>query len=458
MRDLPIIHVEDRYLMGNQPYTVAADPEASMTYRAELAARKAARARTGPRRVTAAPARAASPAPTRRERAARAAAELDRIGPARGLASVRLASEDDPRAGFRSVVEFMGAVRRACQPGAAVGDPRLLPLYARGDGELRGADWLSPSKGATAPTGFMERGGTVGEGYLIPDFWRSEILDIIYAADDIAGRVFSEPTGRSEVRAPIAASTPWETIGVQCQWKREGEALIATPPKTRQALMELLPLYCFITAPEGLVADSPRLASRIQGAVGPAFQWTLSESFMHDSGAARPHGWLRAPALVEVAKESGQSADTIVSANVLNMFSRRLLTPAAEWVWLTSSTALPQLFDLQSANGNALFRQGSGAAYAPAGAMLGIPVETSEHCPVLGDAGDLQLANLGGYYAPRHDRGVLAASSVHVYFDYFLEAFRFMIMTQGAPLLSAPVAPAHGSDTRSHFISLGERA
>jgi HK97 family phage major capsid protein len=213
-----------------------------------------------------------------------------------------------------------------------------------------------------------------------------------------------------------------------------------------------------VTATEELASDAVRFGARIQRAVALAFQWTLSEAFMHANGVARPQGWLSAPAAIEVAKESGQTADTIVAANVLKMHARRLLTPGAQWEWLTTSTAIPALLDLQTATGNPLFKQGDGREGEPEGAMLGLPVRVTEHCPVLGDAGDLQLVSLPNYYAPRRQDGIESESSIHVYFDYVLQAYRFMVRTNGQPILSAPVAPARGTDTLSHFISLGARA
>ncbi len=394
-----------------------------------------------------------------RARAALARAVANAPPPGRQLAQVHDLSEDDPARGFASLPEFLGAVRRACLPTCAVPDRRLTALYDRGDGPLFGDGWVATSGYQAAPVGFMSGGsGTAGEGYLIPPLYREEIMQVVYGEGDLAGLVRDEVVGNSEVRAPTTEAAPWGTEGLQIGWSGDGSLLAASKPQTRGLLLELLPCYCFVTATEELGSDAPRFAARIKRSVALAFQWTLSESFMHDAGVDRPMGWLNSPAAVEVPKEAAQTAGTIVSANILKMHARRLITPAAQYTWLASSTAIPQLADLQTATGNALFRQGAGRPGDPEGSMLGIPVMASDHCPELGDSGDIQLVALKTYYAPRRDAGMQADTSIHVFFDYSIGAYRFMIQTNGQPLLSAPVTPAHGTDTVSHFIALAERA
>ena len=63
----------------------------------------------------------------------------------------------------------------------------------------------------------------------------------------------------------------------------------------------------------------------------------------------------------------------------------------------------------------------------------------------------------GGYYSSVKSGGIKFAASMHLYFDYDIEAFRWTFRMGGQPYLSAPVSQAKGSQTLSHFITLAER-
>ena len=53
--------------------------------------------------------------------------------------------------------------------------------------------------------------------------------------------------------------------------------------------------------------------------------------------------------------------------------------------------------------------------------------------------------------------GVKFAASIHLFFDFAVNAYRWMFRIGGQPILSAPVSPAKGSDTESHFVTLATR-
>jgi len=47
---------------------------------------------------------------------------------------------------------------------------------------------------------------------------------------------------------------------------------------------------------------------------------------------------------------------------------------------------------------------------------------------------------------------------MHVYFDQSLKTFRWRLRLDGKTILSKPVTPPKGSLTKSHFVTLAERA
>jgi HK97 family phage major capsid protein len=92
------------------------------------------------------------------------------------------------------------------------------------------------------------------------------------------------------------------------------------------------------------------------------------------------------------------------------------------------------------------------------GRLLGYPIMFTEHAQSLGTPGDITCMNLAGYYsATKAQGGVDFASSIHLYFDQGLTAFRWTFRLTGQPYLSQPVAPANGSNTKSHFVAMAAR-
>lgn len=175
---------------------------------------------------------------------------------------------------------------------------------------------------------------------------------------------------------------------------------------------------------------------------------------MWGNGVGKPLGWMSSPALVTVAKEGSQAADTITAPNVGKMYARAI--DPANCVWLANPDTLPQLMVLESTAGQPLWQPNF--SVAPGGTLLGRPIYWSDHADTVGDVGDLQFVNPNGYEAFRKQNGVSFAESIHLFFDYNVRAFRWIFRIGGQPVLSAPVTPDKSAATRSHFVALAARA
>ena len=216
-------------------------------------------------------------------------------------------------------------------------------------------------------------------------------------------------------------------------------------------------LYAFVLATEELLEDAPRLSARLTRKAGQAIAWKKNDAMVYGTGAGQPLGWFNAPALVSIAKESGQSADTLDDQNIIKMYARLLVVPGDQPFWLANRDTVPQLMTLQIGD-KPMWVGTNGLVDAPNGILMGYPLRLSEHGRTLGDKGDIQLISPKGYYALRRTSGPQFAQSMHLYFDYAIEAFRWTFRFGGQPHLSAPVSPANGANTRSHFVTLDERA
>ncbi|ETX26475.1 phage major capsid protein [Roseivivax isoporae] len=140
------------------------------------------------------------------------------------------------------------------------------------------------------------------------------------------------------------------------------------------------------------------------------------------------------------------------------MYSRLMMIPGDRPFWMTNQDTLPQLMTMTIGDKPIWTPPSGDLSGAPGGFLLGRPVRFSEFAQTLGDKGDLQLISPRGYYGARRASGVKFASSIHLYFDYATEAFRWTFRYGGQPHLSKPVAPKNGNATKSHFVTLAERA
>jgi len=336
--------------------------------------------------------------------------------------------------GFKGIDEFAVAVRNATRAGGGYRDDRLM----------------------AAPTNVHQGGAASGEGFEVPVQFRNEIFQVVTAMDEFGPLVDEEPTSAREVKVNADESTPWGATGVQARWRNEASQMTPSKLATTQRSVPVHDLYALVLATEELLEDAPRLAARITQKAGEAIAWKKNDAMVYGTGVGQPMGWMTSTALVTVAKESGQAADTITSANVIKMFSRLLNVPGSAPFWLANSDCLPQLMTM-TVGDKPIWMPPNGLQDAPGGFLLGRPIKLTEHAKTVGDLGDLQLVSPKGYYALRREAGPKFAQSMHLYFDYAIEAFRWTFRFGGQPHLSAPVTPANGSNTKSHFVALAAR-
>lgn len=368
----------------------------------------------------------------REERRREAERLVDPIADA-NMRRVDEAAGRDGRAGFRDLADFGRAVLQASRPGGMI-DERL--------------------RFGAAPTGFHQETGTA-EGYMVPPEFRQEIWRLVYNNEDLLGMVKPEPTQSNAVELLADETTPWGSTGILAYWRAEGSQMTTSKLGTKLRQVRLFELYAFVTASDELLQDAPRLNNRLTVGAAQAIRWKCSEAIMNGTGSGQAQGWMTSPALLTQAAEGGQAAGTIVPANVAKMYARCL--QPGQGIWFVNQDTLPQLFTMTLGNYPIYMPPQSGFQNAPGGMLLGRPIHISEHCKSIGTSGDIQFVNLDGYYATTRDAGPQFASSIHLYFDYGLDAFRWTFRFGGEPFLSAPMSPANGSNTKSHFVALAAR-
>jgi HK97 family phage major capsid protein len=344
----------------------------------------------------------------------------------------------DPMRGYRNLGELALAVHAASRPIGAVVDRRLI------DGGLMQGPIVA------APTDYHQETGSA-EGAMVPPAMSQAIWQLVFN-DPLLDLLTVEPTGSNQVDIIGDETTPWGATGIQAKWRAEASQMTPSKLDTKTKSVRLHELYAFVLATEELLEDAPRLADRLAVKAPAAIRWKLVEAFMFGTGAGQPLGWAQGNYAGKVTVNRTAGNDVQV-ADIGNMFKRLLVADGPDRsFWVGNRSILTKLISMSVAN-QPVWLAPSGLMGAPGGTLLGRPLFWSEHAEALGTQGDLQLVNPEGYYATQRGPARFA-TSIHLYFDYAIQAFRWMFRFGGQPLLSAAVAAAKGADTKSHFVIL----
>ncbi len=250
--------------------------------------------------------------------------------------------------GFRTIAEFGQAVRLAnpAAGGNFVMDPRLA-----------------------APTGQIGTNGDDAGAWLLPAEHRDEIVSLIYDTSDdpVFDLIAADPTASNRVTGLGSKVTPWGTTGVQAAWRVEGNQMLTSRTALEPWAVQLNELYAFVLADEDTLQDAPRLQTLLTTELAAAIRWKAADGYMRGDGVEKLQGWMGSTALVTIAKETNQTADTINTANVAKMYARMINPQQA--VWLANSDVLPQLMFLKDDAGNAIWLPNF--QLAPGGMLLG---------------------------------------------------------------------------------------
>jgi len=245
--------------------------------------------------------------------------------------------------------------------------------------------------------------------------------------------------------------------GVRGYWVAEAGALTSSEPTFAQVELTLKKLACLFYSTEELLMDQTALAGLVERVVPQELTFMLENSILEGSGSGQPLGISNSAAVVTQAKKGSQAATTIVTDNVINMWSRLWGPSRANAVWLINQDAEPQLTALADSNGNAIYLPPGGLSDTPFSRLYNRPVLMSEYCATLGTVGDIQLLDLSQYFLIDKG-GVRADSSMSVRFLYDERAFRWMYRVDGQPSWNSALTPLNGSNTLSPFVNLATRS
>lgn len=372
---------------------------------------------------------------------------------------------------FGGLGEFLMSVKRA-----ALGDmdQRLLPLRSHnaadeGGFSLNGALGDAFVGGLTKSafrkqTGLHEGLGATG-GFMVGTDQGGSLMERVYNVGDILRRV--DMTGVSANSNGMAFWGVNETArangsrrgGIRAYWAAEGGTKTPSQPAYRKLELRLHKVIGLVYATDELLMDASALESWILSNLPEELRFVTEDSILNGTGVGMPQGIRASGALVTQAAEPAQAADTVVSQNIMNMWSRLWAPSRRTAVWLINQDVEPQLYQLNlgvGTGGVALYQPPGGLSQAPYSTIMGRPVVPSEYSQTVGDEGDLMLLDFSEYQMIEKG-GIQSASSIHVAFTTDETCFRFVYRVDGISKWNAPLTPFSSTITQSPFITLAAR-
>ena len=238
----------------------------------------------------------------------------------------------------------------------------------------------------------------------------------------------------------------------------EGADKTASKPSFRRINWELKKYAVLVYATDELLADASLFSTIVRQGSGEELMFMANDDILNGAGTGGPAGILNSGALVAVAKETGQAADTIVTENLNRMWSRMHPRSKAKAAWYVNTDVMTQLDDLVL-NSAAGYLEPRFIRYGADGVMTmrGKPVYETEFNASVGTVGDVVLADMSEYLFWEKG-GVQAAVSIHVNFVGDETVFRFVYRCDGQTSMASPLTPYKGTgNTLSSFVALASR-
>lgn len=307
-------------------------------------------------------------------------------------------------------------------------------------------------------------GVQVGEdgGFLVMPEFATGILERVYSNNLFAqtdNYTVSGNTMTFNRNAETSRANGSRHGGMRGYWGPEGGSLTSSNPKIRQTVLNLKKLHVLVYLTQELIDDAgTAIEQYVTRKAAEEFNFMLGDAVFNGTGVGQPLGILNAPALVSVAKETGQAADTIVAQNIDKMFARKIA--GGNYAWYHNQDCGPQLDNLAQdvgTGGVALYRPTNGIAGAAPQTLKGLSRVETEFNATLGDQGDLLLADLSKVLSISKG-GVSQQSSMHVAFLTDQMAIKFTMRVDARPWEDTPLTPYKGSATQSAFVALDARA
>lgn len=350
---------------------------------------------------------------------------------------------------FVNFGDYLLAVRNAGTIGAKM-DQRLLQTR----GVPLGASEQVPSEG----------------GFLIPVEFSREILQRCYLNGSVMSRCFQYPLTSNQTTIPTfgeqSRANGSRYGGIQGFWQGEADTVIQSRPKfaAGNLVAKKLTILCYLTnelaQDTGGDALGEALTSWALTAFSGELTFKIEDSILNGRGAGQLSGILSSQALIQCPKVDTQASSTVVTKNILDIWSRVWAPSRRSGVWLVhpdceqsiieatvnigvAGSTLPSLYE--TSTGEEEFNT-----------ILGRPCVAVEQAQPIGSVGDVTFCDLSRYILAM--REIRTAASIHVAFSSDQQCYRLVCRLDGQTIDQTPITPFNGSNTVSPFVCIAQRS
>jgi len=296
-------------------------------------------------------------------------------------------------------------------------------------------------------------------GFLVPSEYAARIHAVSLENEIVMPRAFVQPMRSNEINLPamnIGDHSSNLYGGFTASYVAEAGTISEADPKTRQMTLNAKKLTGLLRFSSELAQDIPGGEQQVIDICGKGLSWYRDKAFLKGTGAGEPLGILNASCTIEVAKESGQAADTICYENLTKMMAQMFSGSFKNSVWVCHQSTIPQLLQLSMAVGTGgdhipvMTRAGGGFE------ILTRPVIFTEKTEKLGDKGDIMLCDFSQYVIGLRSE-MRFDMSIHVHFTTDELLARLIERHDGQPLWDEPLTLEDGSTEVSPFVVLAAR-
>jgi len=294
-------------------------------------------------------------------------------------------------------------------------------------------------------------------------------VEWLFNENDLSSRIDTRNTSQTIYRFPRAKdlnrNDGTRHGGILHKWIDEGDPGDESRPKLAFTELRQKKLAVFVFMTHEVMNDTPyAVESYVRTAVREEINFAINRAIMWGEGGVEPVGFASGGSTLTVAAEGGQTADTFVYENALNMLAQMYRTSQSKAVWLHHQTVIPEIGKLALNNYPVSVNiQGGGVTNDVISTLLGRQAIESELCAPLGDAGDVWYVDPKQYKAISQSL-VREDVSMHVEFMSDQNCLRFIFRFDGAPLFPEPITPFKSPDAtvdppqQSSFLRLAARA
>lgn len=356
--------------------------------------------------------------------------------------------------GFRNWGEFLKAVHTAQAVPNGYWDPRLNFVKYDDNTENIIRDESKAQKDLAEAVG-------ASGGFLVPTEFQNELQKVMGEQASIRPRCTIIRMARRAIKIPVlnqtgtTAGQPHWFGGMTFAWAEEAAEKDQSDPSFRQIELVAHKLIGYTRASDELVQDSAiSLDDFLSGPMGFAGGaiWMEEFAFLQGTGAGQPLGVIPAGATIT---EGRNTANTIVFDDLADMVADFL--PSGRGVWMISQSAMSTIIQLNGPTGNPSYIWQANARDGIPGQILGMPVIWTEKCPLLGQAGDVVLADWS-YYLIGDRQSTTVESTKFDRWRFDQTSWRMTHRVDGQPWLSSPLTYQDGTTQVSPFVILGATA